>query len=74
MVRKLALTAAVAAMSVLPIMAHAAPVAPRTPAEVSGKDEKIVGLVWQYVLLPIVIAAVLGLVLGGDDDDVPESP
>ena len=71
-VRKLALTAAAAAMTVLPIAAHAAPVA-RAPAEVTAKDEKIVGLVWQYILLPIVIGAVIALITGGDDDD-PKSP
>ena len=73
MVRKLALTAAAAAMTALPIATHAAPAAARTPAELSGKDEKIVGLVWQYILLPIVIGAVIALITGGDDDD-PKSP
>jgi hypothetical protein len=72
MFRKLALAAAAAAFAAT--SATAAPLPQRAPASIEGQDEHIVGLLWQYIILPIVVAAVLGLVLGNDDDETPASP
>jgi hypothetical protein len=62
---------AAAALAATPVAAHAAPV--RAPAPVAGKNEQLVGLVWQYLILPVIVAAVLALISGGDDEE-PASP
>ena len=74
MVRKLVLSAAAASLATLPIGVYAATPQPRVPAEMSGQDEQIVGMLWQYIILPVLIAVVLAAVSGGDDEDSPTSP
>ena len=70
---KLVLTAAAAALAALPTAGHAATPPPRVAAEMSGEHEKLVGLLWQYVLIPLVIAAVVAVLAGGGDEK-PASP
>jgi hypothetical protein len=72
MVRKLVFTAAAVALAASPTAAHGAAPQERVPAELSGQNERLVGLVWQYVIFPVILAAVLVLLSGGDDE--PESP
>ena len=70
MISKLALVGAAAALVATPLAAEA-PVH-RAPAAIGAKNEQIVGLLWQYLLLPIIIGAVVALVAGGHDH--PSSP
>ena len=72
MTHKFVAAFAAASLVVLPLSAQALP--ERAPARMSGPDEQIVGLLWQYLLLPLVIAAVLAALGGGDDDEMPASP
>jgi hypothetical protein len=74
MVRKLTLAAAATALTALPLAGHAAPSPQRAAAEMSGQNEELAGLLWQYIIFPAVIAAVLVLLTGGSDDESPESP
>lgn len=72
MVRKLISAATAAAIVAAPLAAQAAPARDGSP--VSGDKEQLVGLLWQYVVLPVIVAAVLALVLGEDEDEEPASP
>ena len=69
--RTLLMTAAAAGLVASPLAAQATPV--RAPAPVEGDSEQLVGLLWQYLILPVVIAVVLAA-LSGDDDEEPASP
>jgi hypothetical protein len=69
-ISKLVLAGAAAALVATPLAAET-PVN-RAPATMAGKNEQIVGLLWQYLLLPIIIGAVVALVAGGHDK--PASP
>ena len=71
MIRRFMLAAAAASLVATPIAAQAAP--SRTPAKIEGKNEQLVGLLWQYLILPLIIAAAIGL-LSGDKDEAPRSP
>ena len=70
MIRTLALSAAVAAASIVPVVAHAAP--QRSPAPVAADSEQLSG---SPLLLILLIAVVVGglIVLTADGDD-PVSP
>ena len=72
MVRKLVPAVAAAALAALPIAGHAAP--QRDSADMSGQNEELVGLLWQYIIIPVVLAALLVLLTGDGDDANPESP
>ena len=74
MVRKLTLASAAAALAALPIAGQAASTPQRAAAEISGQNEELVGLVWQYIVIPAVLAALAVLLTGGSDDENPESP
>ena len=71
MFRRLAQVGAAISLAVASLPASAAPT--RLPTPVEGESEQIVGLLWQYVLLPVIIAAVL-VAVTGEDDDAPTSP
>ena len=72
-INKLAVAAiSAAALAAAPAAAQAG--SPhRAPAAMAGQDEHIVGLLWQYLLLPIIIGAVVALVAGRHHDQ-PVSP
>ena len=69
MFRKLFLIPAAASLAAAPIAAQAAAPA-RLPSPVGQNSEQIVGLLWQYLILPVIVAAVLAAITGGDDDPV----
>ena len=71
MVRKLILAAA-ATLAALPVAGHAATPQQRVPAEMSGPNEKLVGLPW-YIVFPVVIAALVAFHTGGSNNN-PASP
>ena len=72
MFRKFLQTTVAGALIAAPLSAHAAP--ERFPAPTDGESEQIVGLLWQYVLFPVIVAAVIAAVSGGEDDEEPASP
>jgi hypothetical protein len=61
-----------AALIAAPLSAQAAPA--RASAPVAAENEQLVGLLWSYLIVPALIAVVLAVVLGGDDDEMPASP
>jgi hypothetical protein len=61
-----------AALIAAPVSAQAAPV--RASAPVAAEKEQLVGLLWSYLIVPALIAVVLAVVLGGDDNEMPTSP
>ena len=72
MSRKLTASLAAVSLALIPVGAQALP--ERTPAGMAADQEQIVGLLFQYLLLPIIIAAVLAALSLGDDEATPASP
>ena len=72
MVRSLVLAAASVALAATPIGAHAGP--SRAPAHLAGKEEQLVGLLWQYLIVPVIVAAVVALLSSDGSDAKPASP
>ncbi|MEO6153230.1 MAG: hypothetical protein ABIT09_08740 [Croceibacterium sp.] len=72
MIRKLIFAVGAVSLLAAPVGAYAAPV--RVPAHLEGDSDRLFGLLWSYIIVPAILAAIIALVTSGNNNEMPKSP